>query len=162
MKPSLVGALSSGAKSVLRNAISCVSSVPSDPGGALRGELVAGAGRQDQPLDQPRARLAALSSPLILVPVELRCESPRHPYARYVVDDEETVVNPSLTEKLRRDLGMEDEIEQAVAGSASRSNRTRFPAAQTGTEAGVEARMASVPDPPGALPGSRCRFEPCR
>lgn len=74
-----------------------------------------------------------LASPLVLVPVELRRDSPRHPYMLYFVDDEEVVVNPSLTEKLRRDLGREipldwtwedkavdvelDEIEAAVAGS---------------------------------------------
>jgi Cdc6-like AAA superfamily ATPase len=74
-----------------------------------------------------------LSSPLILVPVELRRESAKHPYALYFVDDEEPVVNPSLTEKLRRDLGRDiprdwafedkpvmdelSEIEAAVAGT---------------------------------------------
>jgi Protein of unknown function (DUF4011)/REase_MTES_1575/AAA domain len=74
-----------------------------------------------------------LVSPLVLVPVELRRDSPRHPYMLYFADDEEVVVNPSLTEKLRRDLGREipldwtwedkaidvelDEIEAAVAGS---------------------------------------------
>jgi Protein of unknown function (DUF4011)/REase_MTES_1575/AAA domain/Protein of unknown function (DUF3320) len=52
-----------------------------------------------------------LSSPLILVPVELRRESAGHPYALYFVGDEEVVVNPSLTEKLRRDvkLGVPEE-----------------------------------------------------
>lgn len=79
------------------------------------------------------SRNEKLSSPLILVPVELRRESAKHPYAMYFVDDEELVVNPSLTEKLRRDLGRdipldwawEDkpvleelaEIEAAVAGT---------------------------------------------
>lgn len=43
-----------------------------------------------------------LSSPLVLIPIELRRESAGHPYALYFVDDEEIVVNPSLTEKLRR------------------------------------------------------------
>ncbi len=78
------------------------------------------------------ARSEALSSPLILVPVELRRDSARDPYKLFFVDDEETVVNPSLTEKLRRDLGRDipldwawedkpvdvelDEIEHAIAG----------------------------------------------
>lgn len=77
------------------------------------------------------ARDEFLSSPLVLVPVELRRETARHPYALYFVDDEEVTINPSLTEKLRRDLGFDipsewtwedkpvatelDEIEQALA-----------------------------------------------
>jgi hypothetical protein len=79
------------------------------------------------------ARNEELSSPLVLVPVQLRRDSARDPYKLFFVDDEETVVNPSLTEKLRRDLGREiplewawedkpvevelDEIEGAVAGT---------------------------------------------
>ncbi len=46
-----------------------------------------------------------LTSPLVLVPVELRRDSATHPYKLFFVDDEEIVVNPSLTEKLRRDAG---------------------------------------------------------
>ena len=73
----------------------------------------------------------ALSSPLILVPVELRRQAAGQPYGLHFVDDEEVVVNPSLTEKLRRDLKLDvpedwvwedkpietelSEIEQAVA-----------------------------------------------
>ncbi len=49
----------------------------------------------------------AISSPLVLVPVELRRESTRDPYRLFFVDDEEIVVNPSLTEKLRRDAGLD-------------------------------------------------------
>jgi hypothetical protein len=48
-----------------------------------------------------------ISSPLVLVPVELRRESTRDPYRLFFVDDEEIVINPSLTEKLRRDAGLE-------------------------------------------------------
>jgi hypothetical protein len=77
------------------------------------------------------ARNEPLSSPLVLVPVELRRETARHPYALYFVDDEEIAINPSLTEKLRRDVDLDvpedwlwedkpishelDEIEMAVA-----------------------------------------------
>src|SRR3954471_3478581 len=73
-----------------------------------------------------------ISSPLVLVPVELRRESTRHPYRLYFVPDEDIVINPSLTEKLRRDSGLDvpadwawedkpiaeelDEIRRAVAG----------------------------------------------
>jgi Protein of unknown function (DUF4011) len=53
------------------------------------------------------AREEALSSPLILVPVELRRMSAREPYQLFFVDDEEITINPSLTEKLRRDVGRE-------------------------------------------------------
>lgn len=72
-----------------------------------------------------------LSSPLLLVPVELKRESASQPYRLHFVDDEEITVNPSLTEKLRRDLGRDipvdweweakpistelDEIQAAVA-----------------------------------------------
>ncbi len=49
----------------------------------------------------------AISSPLVLVPVELRRESTRDPYRLFFVDDEEIVINPSLTEKLRRDAGLD-------------------------------------------------------
>ncbi|MEA2188432.1 MAG: hypothetical protein QOK16_3443 [Solirubrobacteraceae bacterium] len=74
----------------------------------------------------------AIASPLVLVPAELRRESTRHPYRLFFVDDEEIVVNPSLTEKLRRDAGLDvpadwpwedksigqelDDIRMAVAG----------------------------------------------
>jgi hypothetical protein len=47
-----------------------------------------------------------LTSPLVLIPAELRRDSPRHPYRLRFVDDEEIVINPSLTEKLRRDAGL--------------------------------------------------------
>ena len=76
-------------------------------------------------------REKAITSPLVLVPVELRRESTRDPYRLFLVTDEEVVINPSLTEKLRRDAGVEvpedwvwedqpiaqeiDEIRQAVA-----------------------------------------------
>lgn len=40
------------------------------------------------------ARQEHLSSPLILVPVELRRETAGHPYKLYFVDDEEIVINP--------------------------------------------------------------------
>jgi hypothetical protein len=75
----------------------------------------------------------AISSPLVLVPVELRRESTRDPYRLFFVDDEEIVINPSLTEKLRRDAGLDvpgdwvwedkpiaqelDEIRRAVSGT---------------------------------------------
>ncbi len=49
----------------------------------------------------------AVSSPLVLVPVELRRQSTREPYRLFFVDDEEVVINPSLTEKLRRDAGLD-------------------------------------------------------
>jgi Protein of unknown function (DUF4011)/REase_MTES_1575/AAA domain/Protein of unknown function (DUF3320) len=74
-----------------------------------------------------------LSSPLILVPVELKRVSASEPYQLYFVDDEEITINPSLTEKFRRDLNRDipedwvwedkpvevelDEIEQAVEGT---------------------------------------------
>lgn len=51
---------------------------------------------------EPEEQEEQLSSPLVLIPIELRRESAGHPYALYFVDDEEIVVNPSLTEKLRR------------------------------------------------------------
>jgi hypothetical protein len=47
-----------------------------------------------------------LSSPLVMVPVALRRDTPRDPYRVHFVDDEEIVINPSLTEKLRRDVGL--------------------------------------------------------
>jgi hypothetical protein len=75
----------------------------------------------------------SLSSPLILVPVELRRMSASEPYQLYFVDDDEITINPSLTEKLHRDLNRNipddwawedkpvdvelDEIERAVADS---------------------------------------------
>jgi hypothetical protein len=49
-------------------------------------------------------REESLTSPLILVPVELRREHVGQPYALHFVDGEEIVVNPSLTEELRRDV----------------------------------------------------------
>lgn len=49
----------------------------------------------------------ALLSPLVLVPVELRRHAAGQPYGLHFVDDEEVVVNPSLTEKLRRDLKLD-------------------------------------------------------
>jgi len=74
-----------------------------------------------------------ITSPLVLVPVELRRESTRDPYQMFFVDDEDIVINPSLTEKLRRDASLhvpsdwewEDkpirqelaEIREAVAGN---------------------------------------------
>lgn len=48
------------------------------------------------------ARSEALSSPLILVPVELRRDSARDPYKLYFVDDEETVVNLDSDSSQRR------------------------------------------------------------
>ena len=69
----------------------------------------------------------------MLVPIELRRESTRDPYRLFFVEDEEIVINPSLTEKLRRDAGLEvpgdwiwedkpiaqelDEIRHAIAGT---------------------------------------------
>ncbi len=74
-----------------------------------------------------------ISSPLVLIPAELRRESTRRPYRLYFVPDEEIVINPSLTEKLRCDAGLDlppewawedkpilqelDEIRQAVAAT---------------------------------------------
>ena len=52
------------------------------------------------------ARNERLTSPLVMVPAELRRESARSPYRLHFVDDEEIVINPSLTEKLRRDAGL--------------------------------------------------------
>lgn len=79
-------------------------------------------------------REKAISSPLVLVPVELRRASARHPYKLHLLDDEEIVINPSLTEKLRRDAGLEipadwawedkpievelDEIRQAISSTS--------------------------------------------
>ena len=48
-----------------------------------------------------------LRSPLILVPVELRRESPRDPYRLYLATDEEIVINPALTVKLEKDVGLD-------------------------------------------------------
>ncbi len=78
------------------------------------------------------ARREQLRSPLILVPAELRRESPRDPYRLYFVDDEEIVINPALTVKLEKDVGLDipedwawedqplakelDEIREAIAG----------------------------------------------
>src|SRR3954453_6507154 len=52
-------------------------------------------------------RAKDISSPLVLVPVELRRESTRHPYRLFFVPDEDIVLNPSLTEKLGRESGFE-------------------------------------------------------
>ena len=49
----------------------------------------------------------SISSPLVLVPVELRRESTRDPYRMFFLEDEEIVINPSLTEKLRRDANLD-------------------------------------------------------
>lgn len=49
----------------------------------------------------------AIASPLVLVPVELRRRSTRDAYELFFVDDEDIVINPSLTEKLRHDAGLE-------------------------------------------------------
>jgi hypothetical protein len=82
------------------------------------------------------AKNQLIRSPLALVPVELRRDTARHPYKMYFVDDEDIVINPSLTEKLRRDGGREipddwawedkpiltelNEIRSAVAGTGWR------------------------------------------
>jgi hypothetical protein len=49
----------------------------------------------------------ALRSPLILVPVELKRDSPRDPYRLYFVPDEEVVINPALMIKLETDAGLD-------------------------------------------------------
>ncbi|MBA3839827.1 MAG: DUF4011 domain-containing protein [Thermoleophilaceae bacterium] len=54
--------------------------------------------------DQQREK--AITSPLVLVPVELRRASARDPYGLFFLEDEDIVINPSLTEKLRRDAGL--------------------------------------------------------
>ena len=69
----------------------------------------------------------------MLVPVELRRESTRDPYRLYFVDDEEIVINPSLTEKLRRDAGLEVPGDWAwedkpIAPGARRDPARRSPA----------------------------------
>lgn len=48
-----------------------------------------------------------LRSPIILVPVELRRESPRDPFRLYFATDEEIVINPALTVKLEKDVGLD-------------------------------------------------------
>ena len=53
------------------------------------------------------ARREQLRSPLVLVPVELRRESPRDPYRLYLATDEEIVINPALTVKLEKDVGLD-------------------------------------------------------
>ena len=53
------------------------------------------------------ARREQLTSPLILVPIELRRESPRDPYRLYLAADEEIVINPALTVKLEKDVGLD-------------------------------------------------------
>jgi len=53
------------------------------------------------------ARGEQLTSPLVLVPVRLERQSARQPHKLFFVDDEETVINPSLVEKLRHDAGLE-------------------------------------------------------
>jgi very-short-patch-repair endonuclease len=52
-------------------------------------------------------RREQLRSPLILVPAELRRESPRDPYQLYLAADEEIVINPALTVKLEKDVGLD-------------------------------------------------------
>jgi very-short-patch-repair endonuclease len=47
-----------------------------------------------------------LRSPLVLVPVELKRESVRHPYRLFFVEDDEIVINPALSIKLEKDAGM--------------------------------------------------------
>lgn len=49
----------------------------------------------------------AISSPLVLVPVRFARANATQPYEMYFVDDEDIVINPSLTEKLRVDAGLE-------------------------------------------------------
>jgi very-short-patch-repair endonuclease len=53
------------------------------------------------------ARDEHLRSPLVLVPVRLHRQSASSPYQLFFVDDEEPVINPSLTEKLRHDANLE-------------------------------------------------------
>lgn len=53
------------------------------------------------------AREERLRSPLVLVPVRLQRQSAASPYQLFFVDDEETVINPSLTEKLRHDANLD-------------------------------------------------------
>lgn len=76
-------------------------------------------------------RREQLRSPLILVPVELQRESPRDPYRLYFATDEEIAINPALTVKLEKDVGLDipedwawedkpialelDEIREAIA-----------------------------------------------
>jgi len=74
-----------------------------------------------------------LSSPLILVPVELRRDSAKHPYAMFFVDDEEPVVNPSLTEKLRRDLGRDLPLDWAFEDKPIMDELSEIEAAVAGT-----------------------------
>ena len=72
-----------------------------------------------------------LRSPLALIPVRLQRQSAASPYQLFFVDDEDPVINPSLTEKLRHDTDLDlpddfawedkpiltelDEIQAAVA-----------------------------------------------
>jgi hypothetical protein len=74
----------------------------------------------------------SLLSPVLLVPVTIDRESPRHPYHLAVVDDEEPLINPALSLKLERELGIDlpsdwawegkpvnrelDEVEEALRG----------------------------------------------
>ena len=55
----------------------------------------------------------AISSPLVLVPVRLERANATQPYAMYFVDDEDIVINPSLTEKLRVDAELDLDEEWA-------------------------------------------------
>ena len=48
-----------------------------------------------------------LRSPLVLVPVRLERRSAASPYQLFFVDDEEPIINPSLTEKLRHDAKLD-------------------------------------------------------
>jgi len=52
-------------------------------------------------------RQEAVSSPLVLVPVELKRETAKRPYQLFLAADEDVVVNPALTIKLERDLGLD-------------------------------------------------------
>ena len=69
-----------------------------------------------------------IASPLVLVPVELRRESTRDPYRLYFIDDEDIVINPSLTEKLRRDAGLT--FRATGSGRTSRSLKSSMRSAR--------------------------------
>jgi Protein of unknown function (DUF4011) len=82
-----------------------------------------------------------LSSPLVLVPVELRRPSTAKPYELFFVGYEDVVINPSLTEKLHRDAGLhmpEDWLWEDKPISVSRRGRRR-------------QRDCAVRDPPRRL-----------
>ncbi len=75
-----------------------------------------------------------VTSPLVLVPVELRRESPRDPYRLFFVEDEDVVINPSLTEKLRRDAGLEVPADWAWEDKPIAQELDEIRAAIKGTE----------------------------